>query len=676
MVVISIKKLEVSNFKNFETFETSFNGLQLITGPNGSGKSSIFESIYVALYGRRPNGKPAKSVIRTGNTSASITLEIQVDNDIYHVQRIIGYKSSFLVSLNHETVSTSASKTKEIVENLIPQEIVKLSMLQTLDIKKLILDVIDIDSLVTKIKQYHDSILEKYSTLESEYTIYKSKKEELQSIINDKVHKLNLMYQEIEDTKKEIESVKSILEGKDIDKIHEIKSLKSRINEEIDSYIQSLVSSYNKELLDLDKEILQLNSEIANKQLEIDRLNQEYITKLNEYKDELHKKHESNVSDIYNEISKLESDKNTLYGNLSYIQAQINELESIIHLDSDTCPTCKQHIHEDHISSIKVSLKDKQAKFMEISKQIEEIDSKIEFLNNQIKDLESKLESSIIEYEKKLKEKYDTLVSSINNEISQLNAKLQDLYNKKNDINKQIEITIENIDTNKVLSNILDKYKIDKNLYDQVEYYIELYQKQIHLDSKLSTLISQYNSEYNSYIDLTNKLKELDTTKIESDLKLYKDRLDIVSDLSNTRLWKKLALMHLKDSINTYISQSNIEDLVKVELDIDDNENIQVYVENMNGNIVTLDDTSQGESVIATLVLYNALRKIASRHIQFNMLFLDEVIDRLDQENIEKVVSYLKKEVDESNSNILVITHNTYAQELDVWDSIIELSRT
>lgn len=98
---MKIKKVAARNFRSFEAldWEIPDSGLSLLDGKNldtggsnMSGKSSLLDSVFWALYGwlprwDGPKGGPVDAVIRRGEKSCQVAVELQVGTDIVSVKR-------------------------------------------------------------------------------------------------------------------------------------------------------------------------------------------------------------------------------------------------------------------------------------------------------------------------------------------------------------------------------------------------------------------------------------------------------------------------------------------------------------------------------------------------------------------------------------------------------------
>ena len=79
-----LKSIALQNIRSYKEQTIYFNkGITLLSGDIGSGKYSILLSIEFALFGASRPDLPAESLLRKGQTKASVTLNCKIkDQDI------------------------------------------------------------------------------------------------------------------------------------------------------------------------------------------------------------------------------------------------------------------------------------------------------------------------------------------------------------------------------------------------------------------------------------------------------------------------------------------------------------------------------------------------------------------------------------------------------------------
>lgn len=73
---MKVDRLYLFNFRNFTTFESSFDNQNIIFGPNGSGKSNLLEAIYILSSGRSFRTVYLKELINNNLSSCRIVARI------------------------------------------------------------------------------------------------------------------------------------------------------------------------------------------------------------------------------------------------------------------------------------------------------------------------------------------------------------------------------------------------------------------------------------------------------------------------------------------------------------------------------------------------------------------------------------------------------------------------
>jgi DNA repair exonuclease SbcCD ATPase subunit len=339
---------------------------------------------------------------------------------------------------------------------------------------------------------------------------------------------------------------------------------------------------------------------------------------------------------------------------ISYIQKQILELDS--QLKQDRCPVCKQIITEET----------KQV----IRDQIKSYEEEISNYNNQITNLKNSIDVLLLEKTnelEKVKLEYSNKYTEIDNQIKLETVNLEDVNKKIKDINNSINM----IDTNKLYQEVLDELNVNPDVLNNNEKYISMFktlseyktsitnkQSEIsYLDNEVEKLVS---SSKNIQLDLENKQSKLEDLTIEKNIYNY---------WNNVKLFRNILLTKISKSIN-HLLVDKYKSLVKVEFSINEKD-IDIITTNLNGETVSMDSLSQGEQTIALLSIGCALRDILSSKYKVNWLFLDEFLDKLDQDNMTTIVDFIDNNI---SGHKFVITHNTYALELQNWNDVIDMS--
>lgn len=128
---MKITKVTAKNFRSFQDMEWELpsTGLSLLDGKNldtggsnMSGKSSLLDSVFWALYGwlprwEGPKGGPVDAVIRRGEKSCQVSIELQVGTDIISVSR--RRPSSLSLIVNDQEVHGKADDLQKEIERRV-----------------------------------------------------------------------------------------------------------------------------------------------------------------------------------------------------------------------------------------------------------------------------------------------------------------------------------------------------------------------------------------------------------------------------------------------------------------------------------------------------------------------------------------------------------------------------
>jgi len=114
--------------------------------------------------------------------------------------------------------------------------------------------------------------------------------------------------------------------------------------------------------------------------------------------------------------------------------------------------------------------------------------------------------------------------------------------------------------------------------------------------------------------------------------------------------------------VDYQISMKITETTEKLELEA------KIYDEKGEREVKSL---SGGQRTILKLVRMLAI----SSYLQTPLLFLDETINNLDIDTVGKVSEMLNNFVKQRTMKFYTVTHNTEIQEMDIWDTVIEIGK-
>ncbi len=665
---IIFKKLSLYNFRSITSFEQDFDkGMYLIKGSNGSGKSSLFESIYVCLFNKRLNSKSATSAIQKDKKSAKIELTLDINNDIYIISRVIGKDSNCSIFKNGSILSSNTRESDKIIEELIPQDSIKLSMLQDVDIKKIITEYVNVDNFIEKVKDIlNNNVSVKINKLQTE--------------LNSSIDKQNIYTQQCDEISNQIINEKN--------KINQLEIyLKTNLNtvKQAESYIElskvkkNFLSVYNSEytklVANINNQINNLNISLTNIVTTINSINNEYQNKINtinfkiqNFENEIQKQLyqlDKNNTDI---INKYNLEISSIISSINNIQKMLNNIDTW--LQKDSCPTCNQLITKETKDNL---INQRQLKIDEINKYQIDVENIKKLIDEQQQKYQTEKYNLSISFDK------TEYVQQINNLVDEKNTSILNLENEK----KNILINIDNLKYEIINNDDINKQKAkesalkilnitEQDLMLNTDEYINVIkqyeEKQKELDYSKNHLIyleSNYNDKMNIILSLKKSINTDDLNKLI-------EMRDILTTWDNIRLLKKLVVKRLSLLLNSLI-QNKYNKLLNVQIDISDNDEMVINVDNLNGETVLLTDLSQGETVLSKLVIYCALKELLSTNVYFSVFFLDEFLDKLDEENLKNVVMFLNNL--NNINNIFIITHNTYALDLQVWCDIIDMGQ-
>ncbi len=133
---MKLKRLKLINVRSYKEFEIEFPlGSILLTGDVGAGKTSILLGLQFGLFGLQP-GQRGSSILRNGEETASVSLEIEVDGEDIVIERTIKKSKNGAISQEvnkisvngfEEALSTSEIRSKVISILGYPKEFTKKS---------------------------------------------------------------------------------------------------------------------------------------------------------------------------------------------------------------------------------------------------------------------------------------------------------------------------------------------------------------------------------------------------------------------------------------------------------------------------------------------------------------------------------------------------------------------
>ena len=118
-----IKSIKLTNFKNFEKAEYSFNKITLLQGQNGTGKTTLaLESILFAIYGFTTKELLSDLPTRSKSKSCTVEVKFEANNVVYTVIR--SFPTKLIVKKDDKIIkfSTNSEGNKYICDLLGSRE--------------------------------------------------------------------------------------------------------------------------------------------------------------------------------------------------------------------------------------------------------------------------------------------------------------------------------------------------------------------------------------------------------------------------------------------------------------------------------------------------------------------------------------------------------------------------
>lgn len=104
-----IKKLELADFRNYETLEISFDkGTNILYGDNAQGKTNILEAIYVSATTRSHKGSKDKEIINFNKEEAHIRTYLQKEDEEIRVDMHLRKNKSKGIAIDGQKIKKAA----------------------------------------------------------------------------------------------------------------------------------------------------------------------------------------------------------------------------------------------------------------------------------------------------------------------------------------------------------------------------------------------------------------------------------------------------------------------------------------------------------------------------------------------------------------------------------------
>ena len=599
-MIIKFNSIRLSNFMSFndETVKLDDLGYTLVSGrneavedsalSNGSGKSSLWEGIVWALTGETIRGN--KNVVNIfGNDGAVVALDFDVDSNHFTIQRSKDHsklKSSLTIFLNGTDVSGKGIRDSEAI------------------LKQYLPDLTS--SLLSSVIILGQGLPQRFSN-----NTPSGRKQVLEEL-----SKSDFM---IEDLKQRICSRKTVLSDsvQDIQKKALSETTKRDIfakqlqeaKEKLSSYSDDNIHSFEKDVLDLQKEkeqvedrLEKLSKIIDSKQKDISALHEEFYAKKSESTSkvaEVTSKYSEKLTEVTVKISSLQL-KETLE------KKELSRLESI----TDVCPTCGQKlvgVTKPDTTSIKESIE-------QIREELQKLNSEKVSITNDKQKEQQEVEASFSEVLKEIQRKKDVLCE----ELEEEERNNRSLLSEREHVYKSLQ---------------------------EAEYFLSAAEaERKNIEQKIKDLVSQIETTEAQLLYYNNE--EEDT----------KNHLAVVNKMETVvkRDFRGCLLKNVIDFINNrakiyseVVFGNNLIDFKQ------EGNNISISFDNKE-----YESVSGGEQKKLDVIIQLAIRDMLCRLMNFssNILVCDEIFDALDITGCQKIIDLVSTNL-EDVSSVFIVTH-------------------
>ena len=666
-----IKKFEWSNMfsygeDNIVDF-TKLNGIIGMFAPNASGKSALLDSLSFCLFDTSARAFKADRVINNKRSNFSCKVNFEINETEYFIERkgkrlSNGHvkvnvefwmldEAGDIISLNGDQRRTTNNNIKKIIGSYEDFVLTALSLQNNSTV------------FIDKTQKERKDLLAQFMGMGIFDRLYTNANEnisDISAILRD-FNKTNYDV-DLADIDKGDAQYKEV----QIDLRSQKKSLTDRKKE-----LTTQTFKLTKKLRPVDESVTNI------KKLENDRLESETTldnidtrlgslesnkeenkTKLTELKGKIQTYTESNINQLYNDLSKLEGERQESQIEIDKlkieVRAKLDKIDKLGNLEwDDDCDFCmsnpftldaidtKEKLNEDkvlagqYVSSLD-SIINKIEELGDVNDNKVDYDNSIEALRN-VEINQNKLESE----EVLLTERKKHTLS----QISIQEDKIEKYHESKNDIvyNKQIEEEIESL----------------RNSIDDLDYQVDT------IDKKIQTIHGEIQ------INITKKKTILETMQrvqdLETEHEAYKYYLDAVKrDGIPYELIKK-ALPTIEGEVNDILAQM-VDFGIVLEMD---GKNINTYLCYDDDNVWPLELSSGMERFISSLAMRVGLINVCNLP-RANFLAIDEGFGNMDSDNLNSVYmlfQYLKNQFQFA----FIVSHIESMR--DTVDSLLEISK-
>uniref|UniRef100_A0A8U8BMM5 Uncharacterized protein n=1 Tax=Geospiza parvula TaxID=87175 RepID=A0A8U8BMM5_GEOPR len=559
---------------------------------------------------------------------------------------------------------------------------------------------------------------DKLKSTESELKRKEKKRDEMMSLKPLRQTVVELQDKEIPDLRNKIQNANRDLTGLKGEIEEQESLLQTALSEEEGAKARlqdiTLMERYQTDIRDVERKIAQQEAKLLcvnlnRTVLQVSREKQEkkQLWDTVTSKIELNQKHkqdqQSQIQQLKSAVNELKAEKLQI---VSSMQRRRQLEEQTVELTTEVQSLCReikvrstlnklQHEKEELVNKRTASNKETQEKMNNINEKVKDI-------NKYVKEIENYIQQGKEDY-KKQKE----------SELEEVNSRLAACEKQKEKISKEMEMTRQDIDTQKIQERWLEdnltlrkrneelkevEENIKKLMKEMGEMKVpQMKNEQKHLEEKIESLKRNHHVALGRQRGFEEEIvrfrKELREPQFRDAEEKYRDMMIVMRttelvnkdlDLYYKALDKAIMTFHSMkmEEINKIIrdlwrSIYRGQDIEYIEIRSDADENVSATDKRRNYNyrvVMVKGDTaldmrgrcSAGQKVLASLIIRLALAETFC--INCGILALDEPTTNLDRENIESLahalVEIIKSRLHQRNFQLLVITHDEDFVEL------------
>ncbi|MFB6246379.1 MAG: chromosome segregation SMC family protein [Candidatus Pacearchaeota archaeon] len=505
---------------------------------------------------------------------------------------------------------------------------------------------------------------------------------------NTKKEKIDSLKKKIEEKKEELEHVdkrerelekQSILNNSEIEKHNKLidkisqmdtcPTCKSDITQEhIDSIkaetmpqintLKQQISEGEKEMEDLKQKKERLRNEIAEMQKEVSKRDSDLskLKDIDDKKDRL-KSIQANISSVKKEIQDIEKRKQELQKTVEENQDVEEKYETALVEYQDLSSKSKENL-DSEISFKQKELERSQISLKQLKREQEEHEEELSKVNASIKEKNTLLEQKR-KQEQELSKKFDKMIKERDSYQEKVRESERELQDKKNEVhNKEQEVNnlkIEIARVNASVENLQEELKqcpnaeIISGKKDNLKNRLE----------KTKDMVSGMGNINLKSLEVYDEVKkEYDEVKERSD-KIEKEKEGIMKVIETIDRKKKRAFMKTMKSLNEAFSRnfSLLSSKGEVYLELENKKQpfeggVGIVVRTGHGKYFDATSLSGGEQTLVALSLIFAIQE----YDPYPFYILDEIDAALDKRNSQRLANLLSKHM--QKGQYILISHN------------------